>query len=118
MVLKLDLRDDEVAQDMICLIMKDKNLETPEKAVQSAVNEGLKNRLISEGWAAIAYSIWGHEDNFERPFGTLEEPNFDVQLFDTQWEIVREVAASEKTDEATAVCYLLLFAMEQLGYHV
>lgn len=46
MVLKLDFRDDEIAQDMICLIMNDKNLQTPEKAVQSAVNEKLKNRLI------------------------------------------------------------------------
>lgn len=122
MVLKLDLRDDEVAQDMICLIMNDKNLQTPEKAVQSAVNEELKKRLISVGWASIAYSIWGHDwghdDGFERPFCTLEEPIFDVQLSDTQWEIVREVASSEKTDETTAVCYLLLFAMEQLGYHV
>ena len=35
MVLKLDFRDDEIAQDMICLIMNDKNLQTPEKAVQS-----------------------------------------------------------------------------------
>lgn len=31
MVLKLDFRDDEIAQDMICLIMNDKNLQTPEK---------------------------------------------------------------------------------------
>ena len=118
MVLKLDFWDDEIAQDMICLIMNDKNLQTPEKAVQSAVNEKLKNRLISEGWASIAYSIWGHDDGFERPFGTLEEPIFNVELSDIQWEIVREVAASEETDETTAVCYLLLFAMEQLGYHV
>lgn len=105
MVLKLDFRDDEIAQDMICLIMNDKNLQTPEKAVQSAVNEKLKN-------------LWGHDDGFERPFGTLEEPIFNVELSDIQWEIVREVAASEETDETTAVCYLLLFAMEQLGYHV
>mgnify|MGYP000189525357 FL=1 len=28
MVLKLDFRDDEIAQDMICLIMNDKNLQT------------------------------------------------------------------------------------------
>ena len=30
MVLKLDFRDDEIAQDMICLILNDKNLQTAE----------------------------------------------------------------------------------------
>lgn len=97
--------------------MKDKRLATPAEAVQTSVTEKLKKRLIREGWASLAYPIWGH-DNYNRPWETLAEPVFEVELSNAQWKMVQEVAVFEKTSETTAVCYLILFTMEQLGYHV
>lgn len=70
--MKLDLRNNAAAQDMIRIIMREKNLSA-EDAVAFAVNRDMYQKILKAGYASIAFDLWGH-DNPERVWDALSTP--------------------------------------------
>lgn len=112
----INYADDEIAQDMICTIMKEKNL-TPAKAVLSSITQRNCVTILSTGWAGIAVSHWGH-DNPDREWKTLESPVVELKLSKDKERLVAIVMEKEKISLPEALQYFMIFSLEALGYHI
>lgn len=115
----LDFHNNKKAQDMIAIIMQAKNLTAPE-AVSYAVNKKICNRIIETGWAYYAYNEWDH-GRPDRKFNKLDEPAIEVDFTQEQMELINRVCRQERIDRTrlkTAICYFLIFVMEELGHHI
>ncbi|MBQ7374280.1 MAG: hypothetical protein IJW64_06970 [Clostridia bacterium] len=114
--LSINYADDEIAQDMICTIMKEKNL-TPAKAILSSITQRNCVTILSTGWAGIAVSHWGHA-NPDREWQTLENPVVELKLSKDKERLVAIVMEKEKISLAEALQYFMIFSLEALGYHI
>ena len=114
--LSINYADDEIAQDMICTIMKEKNL-TPAKAVLSSITQRNCVTILSTGWAGIAVSHWGH-DNPDREWKTLENPVVELKLSKDKERLVAIVMEKEKISLPDALLYFMIFTLSSLGYHI
>ena len=104
------------AQDMVNIIMRDKNF-TAKEAIEFAINRDNCMRILKEGYAGIAYDLWGHAEP-EREWDELDNPIIQIELSDSQRKLIDIVVDSEKTNSTTAICYFLVFTMDFLGYHI
>lgn len=114
--LSISYADDEIAQDMICTIMKEKNL-TPAKAVLSSITQRNCVTILSTGWAGIAVSHWGH-DNPDREWKTLENPVVELKLSKDKERLVAIIMEKEKISLPEALQYFMIFSLDALGYHI
>ncbi len=114
--MKLDLRNNTAAQDMICIIMREKNLSVHD-AIDFAINRDMYQKILKEGYASIAFDLWGHDDP-TREWETLEEPIMDLELDKLRSRLVEDIAEKQDVDAETAICYFLIFTMDFLGYHI
>ena len=114
--LSISYADDEIAQDMICTIMKEKNL-TPAKAVLSSITQRNCVTILSTGWAGMAVSHWGHA-NPDREWQTLENPVVELKLSKDKERLVAIVMEKEKISLAETLQYFMIFSLETLGYHI
>lgn len=112
----LDLRNNAAAQDMIRIIMREKDLSAKD-AVTFAVNRDIHQKILKEGYASIALDLWGH-DNPERIWDTLSNPVVDLELDKLQERLIEDISEKEKVNYETAICYFLIFTMDYLGYHI
>ena len=114
--LSINYADDEIAQDMICTIMKETNL-TPEKAILSSITQKNCVTILSTGWAGMAVSLWGH-DNPDRDWQTLENPVVEFKLSKDKERLVAIVMEKEKISLPDALLYFMIFTLSSLGYHI
>ena len=114
--LSINYSDDKIAQDMICSIMKEKNL-TPAKAVLSSITQRNCVTILSTGWAGIAVSHWGHA-NPDREWQALENPVVELKLSKDKERLVAIVMEKEKISLPEALQYFMIFSLEALGYHI
>lgn len=114
--LSINYADDEIAQDMICTIMKEKNL-TPAKAILSSITQRNCITILHTDWAGIAVSHWGH-DNPDREWKTLENPVVELKLSKDKERLVAIVMEKEKISLPEALQYFMIFSLEILGYHI
>ncbi len=113
---KFDLTNELAAQDMICLIMKDKNLSL-EQAIKFAICKTIFKLIDETGWAGIALDLWGHAE-YDREWETLSSPIIEIELDDLQNNLIKLIMAKSKVNKETALGYFLIFVMEELGYHI
>lgn len=114
--MKLDLRNNAAAQDMIRIIMREKNLSA-EDAVAFAVNRDMYQKILKAGYASIAFDLWGH-DNPERVWDALSTPVLDLKFDKLQENLIEGISEKESVDYETAICYFLIFTIDYLGYHI
>ena len=114
--MKLDLKNNAAAQDMIRIIMREKDLSA-EDAVTFAVNRDIYQKILKAGYALIAFDLWGH-DNPERVWDTISSPVIDLKLDKFQGRLIEDISEKENVDYETAICYFLIFTMDYLGYHI
>lgn len=114
--MKLDLNKNAAAQDMIRIIMHDKSL-LPDEAVKFAINRQMHQKILQEGYASIAFDLWGH-DNPEREWDKLDNPIIEVDLDKLSTRLVEDIMEKEDVSAELAVCYFLIFTMDYLGYHI
>lgn len=114
--MKLDLNKNAAAQDMIRIIMRDKSLP-PDEAVKFAINRQMHQKILQEGYASIAFDLWGH-DNPEREWDKLDNPIIEVDLDKLSTRLVEDIMEKEDVSAELAVCYFLIFTMDYLGYHI
>ena len=114
--MKLDLNKNAAAQDMIRIIMHDKSL-LPDEAVKFAINRQMHQKILQEGYASIAFDLWGH-DNPEREWDKLDNPTIQVDLDKLSTRLVEDIMEKEDVSAELAVCYFLIFTMDYLGYHI
>lgn len=112
----LDLSNNAAAQDMIRIIMREKNLLVND-AIDFAINRDIHQRILKEGYASIAFDLWGHDDP-EREWDILDEPIIDLELDNLRGRLVEDIAEKQDVDTETAICYFLIFTMDFLGYHI
>ena len=112
----LDTKKDKAAQDMIRIIMRDKDL-TAAEAVAYAVNEDIYDAIMAVDWASIALSLWGHDEP-ERKWFQLTPKEITIDLDEKQLLLVDKVMEREEVDFVTAIEYFLIFTMDSLGYHI
>ena len=115
-MLKLNLKDNLAAQDMISIIMNEKGLSEVE-AVKFAINKDISKKIISTGWAPIAFNLWGHDDP-DRVWNTLNNPAFEIMFEGTEGQLIDSFVKRGNVDIETTICYFLIFTMEELGYHI
>ncbi len=115
-MLKLNFEGSMAAQDMIRIVMRDKGLSAS-GAINFSVNQDMYHKIIKEGYASIAYNLWGHDDP-ERKWDKLENPAFEVDLGKEKEKLVIDISKKENVDMETAVGYFLIFTMDFLGYHI
>lgn len=114
--MKLNLKNNLAAQDMIRIVMKEKGLSARE-AIEFSVNREIHQRIIKAGYASIALDLWGHDDP-EREWDVLDEPIIELEFDKLKENLVQAIAEKENIDIETAVCYFLIFTMDFLGYHI
>ena len=114
--MKLDLNKNAAAQDMIRIIMRDKSM-LPDEAVKFAINRQMHQKILQEGYASIAFDLWGH-DNPEREWDKLDNPIIEVDLDKLSTRLVEDIMEKEDVSAELAVCYFLIFTMDYLGYHI
>lgn len=114
--MKLDLNKNAAAQDMIRIIMRDKSM-FPDEAVKFAINRQMHQKILQEGYASIAFDLWGH-DNPEREWDKLDNPIIEVDLDKLSTRLVEDIMEKEDVSAELAVCYFLIFTMDYLGYHI
>ena len=113
---KLNFTENLAAQDMIRIIMREKNL-FPKEAIELSINREMHQKILKEGYASIALDLWGHDDP-EREWSVLDEQIFELDLDKLQEQLIKDIAEKEDVDTETAVCYFLIFTMDFLGYHI
>ena len=116
MMLKLDLTNNLAAQDMISIVMREKNL-SPIEAIGFSINREMLQKILKEGYASIALDLWGHDDP-EREWGVLDELILELDLDKLQERFIEDIIEKEGVDTETAICYFLIFTMDFLGYHI
>ena len=117
--LKLDFSNDLNAQDMLCKIMKKKDL-TPEKAILSSITQKNCIKILSSGWASIALSLWGHENWGANDFvlEKLDNSIIEVKLSGDKVYLINTIREIEGVTYKEAILYFMLFTLESLGYHI
>ncbi|HCC34132.1 MAG TPA: hypothetical protein DEQ02_00235 [Ruminococcaceae bacterium] len=115
-MIKLNFTNNLAAQDMIRIVMKEKDLAEKE-AIEYSINRDIYQKILEEGYASIALDIWGH-DNPEREWSVLDKPIFELSLDKLKERLVEDIAEKEDVDTETAICYFLIFTMDFLGYHI
>ena len=117
--IKLDFTNDEIAQDMLCKIMKEKNL-TPEKAILSSITQKNCINILSSGWANIALGLWGHANwgSADYRLEKLDSPIIEVKLSGDKVYLINTIRGMENITYNTAIQYFMLFTLESLGYHI
>lgn len=115
-MIKIDLSKHSCAQDIVTIIMRDKNLSA-EDALKYAINKTIYKNIIKAGYASIALDLWGHSDP-EREWDVLESPIIQVEFDKLTQNLINDIMEKEDVDFETAISYFLLFTMEALGYHI
>ena len=113
---KFDFTENYNLQDMIYLIMKDKNL-SKEDALKYAINKDAAIKILEASWAPIALDKWGHADP-NRKWNNLENPIIEIEFDKEQHKLIDLIMQSKKTNRETAISYFILFSMNILGYHI
>ena len=114
--MNLNFTNHPAAQDMINIIMKEKNLSAAE-ALNYAINREMYRKVRDNGWTSIALQLWGHDD-FERMPTTLDNPLINIEFDKLQERLIEDIAEKMDVDNETAVRYFLLFVMESFDYHI
>lgn len=110
------------AQDMIAEIQKKHNCSV-EEAIKLAVTPSNAKRTDA-GYARFAFDDWGHGDGRgrgygdEKPFQTIDTPIVRVSFSQEQVSAINRVSANYDVDATMAVCYMLIFEMENMEYHI
>ncbi|WP_293718343.1 hypothetical protein [uncultured Phascolarctobacterium sp.] len=115
-MIRLNLQKNLEAQDMIRIIMRDKNLSV-KGAIDFAINRDMHQNILKAGYASIALDLWGHDD-LERKWDILDNPVFDLELDKLRQRLVEDISERQHVDVETAICYFLIFTMDYLGYHI
>lgn len=115
-MLKLNFSGNFIAQDMVSIIMRDKNVSAGE-AVAMAITPEIYEILQDAGWAPIAFDLWGHAEP-EKEMIALDDPAITVELPRERELLISNVMKQERIDVETAVGYFLVFMMGKLGYHI
>lgn len=115
-MIKIDLSKHSGAQDMVTIIMRDKNLSV-EDALKYAINKTIYQNIIKAGYASIALDLWGHDDP-QREWDVLVSPIVQVEFDKLTQNLINDIMEKEDVDFETAISYFLLFTMEALGYHI
>ena len=115
-MIKLNFTNHPAAQDMIRIIMKDKDLSVNE-AIYYSINTNVYKRIIETGWGPIALPLWGHGGP-SRKWKKIDNPHIEIDLDDSKFNAVKEIEKLNKIDTETAISYFLIFTMEALGYHI
>lgn len=115
-MLNIDLSRYLSSQDMVRIIMRDKNLSV-EDALDYAINKTIYKNIINAGYASIALDLWGHDDP-EREWDVLENSLIEVDFDKLKKSLIDDLMKKEDVDLETAISYFLLFTMEALGYHI
>ncbi|MBS6798441.1 MAG: hypothetical protein KH297_01050 [Firmicutes bacterium] len=116
MMLKLNFTENPTAQDMISIVMKDKNLSEKD-AVEFSINLEMYGKIVKEGYASIAFDLWGH-DNPERKWKRLKNPIIEINIDAEKERLIADIAKRENVGTEMAVGYFLIFMMDSLGYHI
>lgn len=114
--MQLNFTNHSAAQDMIRIIEKDKGLSAVD-AINFCIDQKIYNRILKTGWASIALDLWGHDDP-EREWSQMEAPRLNVEIDEGKQNLVNNIVLKEKVDIETAISYFLIFAMEEMGYHI
>ena len=114
--MQVNFRKYAQAQDMISLIMKEKNLSA-EEAVSYAISKDsyVAIRIKKYGYYGLAF--WGH-DNEERKWNVLDKPVLNLQLSEMQEMLLADIETYLRVTREEAISYFLVFTMESLGYHI
>lgn len=115
-MLKLDFTENPTVQDMIRIVMRDKAL-SEKGALEFSINQDMYWKIIEEGYASIAFSLWGHGDP-EREWYNLKNPIIEIELDKEKERLIADIAEKEGVDTEMAVGYFLIFTMDFLGYHI
>ena len=115
-MIKLNLKDNFAAQDMIRIIMKEKGLSAKE-AIAFSISFEMHKKILKEGYASIALEFWGHEDP-DRKWDVLEDPIIELELGKLSESLIKDISDKQNVDIETAICYFLIFTMESLGHHI
>lgn len=113
---KLDFTNQFALQDMIYLIMQEKNLSIKE-AIKFAIKKELLFRIQETDWAEIAIQHWGH-DNPERKWNSLRKPIIEIEFSEDERKTLDYLIKRYQIDLEMALGYFLVFTMESLGYHI
>ena len=115
MKIRFDLGNYPAAQDMIVIIMQEKNVSADE-AVAHALNDENYLAIVSVEWVKVALSLWGHED-WERKWNKLNEV-LEIEIDDHKEHLLKDIMEREEVSIEDAICYFLIFMMDSLGYHI
>jgi len=115
-MIKLNLKDNFAAQDMIRIIMKEKGLSAKE-AIAFSISLETHKKILKAEYVSIALELWGHDD-LDRKWYVLEDPTIELDLGKLDESLVKDISDKQNVDIETAICYFLIFTMESLGYHI
>lgn len=115
-MIKLNLKNNLAAQDMIRIVMREENLSAKE-AIEFSINREMHKKILKEGYASIALDLWGHDDP-ERVWEVIEEPTIELEFDELRKNLIDDISEKQKVDFETAICYFLIFTMDLLGYHI
>lgn len=115
-MLKLNFKKNPAAQDMISIVMRDKGLSEKD-AVEFSINHEMYRKIVEEGYASIAFSLWGHGDP-ERKWVKIKNPIIEINVDEEKERLIADIANRENVNTEMAVSYFLIFMMDYLGYHI
>lgn len=115
-MIKLNFKNNPAAQDMIRIVMKEKGLSAKE-AIEFSVNREMHQKILEEGYASIAFDLWGH-DNPGREWEVLDDSIINFEIDNLRERLIEDIIEKQKVDIETAICYFLIFTMDFLGYHI
>jgi hypothetical protein len=115
-MIKLNLKNNLAAQDMISIVMKEKGLSTIE-AIEFSINHEIHQKILNKGYASIALDLWGHGGP-DRKWDVLNEPIIELELDNLRERLIADIVEKQRVDTETAICYFLIFTMDFLGYHI
>ena len=110
------LEQHPAAQDMIQIIVKEKNLSATE-AINFAISKDSCNKILNTGWRDIAVDLWGHADP-ERKWSMLNNPVIQTELDEEKFSLLNHIKKELGVNSEIALSYFLIFTMELLGYHI
>lgn len=112
----IDFSKNEHVQDMLVTLMREKNC-SPSQALLSTITQGRFKRICDTKWASIAVDLWGHGEA-KQEFELLKRPILKVTFPEEKELLVRFVMDIEKVSFDEAISYFMIFALEDLGYHI
>lgn len=106
----------EASQDMIKMIMKEKN-KTADKAILSSITKNNFVKIIDTPWIDIALGHWGH-DNYDRKFETLDNPIVEFKLTKEKERLINIIMENKNVSFNLAIMYFVIMELDSLGYHL